>query len=170
MPFFNRRDQACPDFEVRLEDYLEALEASPDTRPDPVLAAHLSSCADCREAFDLARAAGPLVRESAVRVPESVAANPFFASRVGALIREHAARPVEFLPMLETASLQFLAAALALGIFLGALSASGIARTARPVVARARQSEFRALSPEMIPASANADAVVYAVLTSERGR
>ena len=170
IPFFKRRDQACPDFEARLEDYLEALDASPSAHPNPALAAHLSVCVACGEAFDLARAAGPLVREGAVPVPESMAANPLFAARVSARIREQAGRTGEFLPLLQTVSLRLMAAALTLALFLGALSASGLTRANRPAYAPFRPADIRAVSPEANPAPANPDAVVYAVLTSERGR
>jgi len=170
MPFSIRRDQACPSFEARLEDYLDALEAAPDARPDHALAAHLSACAACREAFDLACAAGPLVREGAIPVPESIAADPFFAARVNARIREHASRSGDFLRLLQAASLRFLAGAMTLGILLGALSASGITRVNRPAAARYHTADIRAVSPEGNPAPANPDAVVYALLSSERGR
>lgn len=170
MKFFNRRDQACPEFEAALEDHLESLEAAPGAPPDPALAAHLAACAACREAFDFAAAAGPLVRENAIAVPESVAANPFFARRVGALIRENAGRSAEFLPLLETLSLRLLAAALGFVLFLGALSASGFTRTNRPAVARFQPAGIRASSPEVNPAPVNPDAVVMSLLTTERER
>lgn len=170
MSLFNRRDRACPEFEARLEDYLEALEAAPSARPDPDLAAHLAACAPCREAFNLACGAGPLVRESALAVPESLAADPFFAARVGARIREQAGRAGEFLPLLETVSLRLMAAALSLALFLGVLSASGITRVRRQTVARSRAADFRVISSEVNPAPVNPDDVAIALLSSERGR
>ena len=170
MPLFTRRDYACPDYEARLEDFLEALEASPSAQPDPALAAHLSACAACRDAFELACAAGPLVREAAIPVADSLSGDPFFAGRVGARIRERVGRSSEFLPLLETASLRLMAAALTVALFLGALSASGVTRSIRPAPASFRTADLRAVSPEVNPAPANPDAVVYALLTSERGR
>jgi len=170
MPFFNRRDQACPEFEARLEDYLQALETSPSARPAPDLAAHLSACAACREAFDLACSAGPLVREGAIPVPESMAANPFFVSRVGALVREHSVRAGEFLPLLQTVSLRLMAAAATLALFLGALSAAGVTRSGQQAATRGRASDVRAISSESNPATVNPDEVVIALLSSERGR
>jgi len=170
MWFFHRRDQACPGFEARLEDYLEALEASPAARPGPAVAEHLSVCVACRQAFDLASAAGPLIREAAIRVPESIAANPFFAARVTARIREHAVPGGEFLPLLQTVSLRLIAAALGFALFLGALSASGVTRSNRPALARFQPAGIRAVSPEVNPAPVNPDAVVISLLTTERER
>jgi len=170
MWFLNRRTQACRPFEAPLEDYLEALEADPDAPPDPDLAAHLAACPTCRQALDLARDAGSLVREAALPVPESLAADPFFAARVSARIREQAGRSAEFLPQLESFSLRLLAYSMSFAVLLGALSVSGVTRTTRPPVARLRPADLRAVSPEANPAPVNPDAVVYAVLTSERGR
>lgn len=167
---FNRRDRACRSFEVRLEDYLESIDSAPAARPHPALAAHLAGCSACREAFDLACQAGPLVREGAVRVPESLSSDPFFALRVGARIREHVGRSAEFLPQLQSASLRLMAGALSLAVLLGALSAAGVTRTVRRPAASLQPAGLRALSPEVNLAPANPDDVVIALLTSERGR
>jgi len=169
MPFSIRRYEACPNFEARLEDYLEALEAAPDARPEPALAAHLSACAACREAFDLACAAGPLVREGAIPVPESIAVDPFFAARVGARIREHAGRAGEFLPLLQTASLRVMAAALTAALFLGAISATGVARVSPPSASRLRASDLRAISRDTNPAPVNPDEVIIALFSASGG-
>ncbi|HTQ85054.1 MAG TPA: hypothetical protein VMI93_02485 [Candidatus Solibacter sp.] len=170
MWLFTRSERACRAFEARLEDHLEALQADSSARPEPALAAHLSVCVACREDFDLARAAGPLVRESAIRVPESIAANPFFAARVGARIREHSVRSGEFLPLLEAVSLRLMAAALSVALFLGVLSASGLTRPNRPAAAGVHPAGIGAVSPEVNPAPANPDAVVIALLTTEHER
>ncbi len=170
MSLIHRRDQACPKFEARLEDYLEALEAQPSAKPDPSLASHLSACPDCREAFNLACAAGPLVREGALAVPDSLAADPFFASRVGARLRAQSGRSGEFLPLLQSVSLRFMAAALSVGLLLGALSASGYTRAARQAVGRIRGSDVLVISRNSNPAPVNPDDVVIALLSSERGR
>jgi hypothetical protein len=170
MWFLNRRTRACRAFEVPLEDYLEALEADAGARPDPALALHLAGCAACRRDLELAGHAGPLVREAAVPVPESLAADPYFAARVSARIREQAGRSGEFLPQLESVSLRLLAYAMSLVVLLGALSVSGVTRTSRPPVTRFGPADLHAISPEANPAPANPDAVVYAVLSSERGR
>jgi predicted anti-sigma-YlaC factor YlaD len=170
MWFFNRRNRACRAFEAHLEDYLEALEAGSASEPGPALAAHLAACAACREALDLAREAGPLIREAAVPLPESLAANPYFAARVSARIREHAGHSGEFLPQLESVSLRLLAYAMSLVVLLGALSVSGVTRSSQPPMARLRPADPRAVSPELNPAPANPDDVVIALLSSERGR
>ncbi len=170
MSLFHRRDQACPAYEARLEDYLETLEAEPSAKPDPSLAAHLSACPYCRDAFNLACAAGTLVREGAVAVPESLAADHFFAARVGARIRAQSARSGEFLPLLQSVSLRFMAAALSVGLLLGALSASGYTRAGRRAVGRLRGSDVLVISRNSNPAPVNPDDVVIALLSSERGR
>ena len=169
MSLFNRSDQACPQFEARLEEYLEALEAAPSARPAPDLAGHLAACAGCREAFDLACAAGPLVREAAIAVPDSLAADPFFAARVGARIREQAARAPEFLPMLQTISLRLMAAALTAALFLGAISASGVARVSPRSASRLRASDLRAISSNSNPTPVNPDEVIIALFSASGG-
>ena len=167
---FKRREDPCRAFEVRLEDYLESLDASPAARPDAGLAAHLDSCSACREALELARMAGPLVRERAVHVAEQLAADPYFASRVSARIREQLGRSGEFLPQLQSVSIRVMAYALSAAVLLGALSAAGVTRANRPAAAVLRPAGLRALSPEANPAPANPDDVVIALLTNERGR
>ena len=167
---FHRSDRACRQFEAALEDYLESLDSAPTAPPAPALAAHLGTCSACREAFDLALEAGPLLRESARPVPESLASDPYFAVRVGARIRRQAAHSGEFLPQLESASLRLMAAALSLALLLGALSAAGVTSTGRAPAARIRAAGVHAISPEVNPAPANPDDVVMALLSSERGR
>ena len=167
---FKRPERACRHFEARLEDYLESLDASPAAAPDSALAAHLASCSACRDALELARQAGPLVRMGASRVPESLAADPYFAVRVSARIREQAGRSAEFLPQLQSVSIRVMAYALSLAALLGALSAAGVTRSSRPTAAVPRPAGVRALSPEANPAPANPDDVVIALLTTERGR
>jgi predicted anti-sigma-YlaC factor YlaD len=167
---FHRSDRACRAFEARLEDYLESLGCAPAARPDPALAAHLAACSACREALDLASQAGPLLREGASPLPESLASDPYFAVRVTARIRERAARSGEFLPQLQTVSLRVMAYAMSLAVLLGALSAAGVTRAQRPTAAHLRPAGLRAVSPEVNPAPANPDDVVIALLTSERGR
>ncbi len=167
---FHRSDRACRAFEARLEDYLESLDSASAARPDPALAAHLAACSGCREAFDLASQAGPLLRQAGLSVPDSLASDPFFAVRVSARIREHAGRSGEFLPQLQTVSLRVMAYALSLAVLLGALSAAGVTRTSRTPAPRLRTAGLRAVSPEVNPAPANPDDVVIALLTSERGR
>jgi hypothetical protein len=169
MWFFSSRDRACRGFEAPLEDYLESLENRPGARPGAALAAHLAACPECLTALDEALAASVLVREAAIPVPASLAADPYFAKRVSARIREHAARPSEFWPQLETASIRLMAGALSLAILLGALSASGVTRTAQPTMARLRPADPRAISPEM-NAPVNPDDVVVALLSNEHGR
>ena len=166
----NKGEGACRAFEASLEEHLEALDAAPGARPAPALAAHLDGCAACREALDAAREAGALVREGAIRVPDSLANDPFFAVRVGARIRENMGRSGEFWPQLETVSLRFMGYALSLAVLLGALSASGVTRAGQPAAARFRPADPRAISPEANPAPVNPDEVVVALLSSERGR
>jgi predicted anti-sigma-YlaC factor YlaD len=173
MWFFSRNPGACRAFEASLEEHLEALDTAPGARPGPALAEHLGTCATCREALDAAREVGTLVREGAMRVPESLANDPFFAVRVGARIRENMGRSGEFWPQLETVSLRFMAYALSLAVLLGALSASGVTRTSPSRdfgTARLRPADPRAISPESNPAPVNPDEVVVALLSSERGR
>jgi len=174
MGFFSKSGAAtCPAFEARLEDYLDGLRPGAVAFPDPLLAAHLSTCARCREALDHALEASAMVREFAIRVPESVGDNPFFAARVSALIREHRAPVGEFWPQLESISMRIMAYALSLAILLGALSASGFARVGQSRsggTARFRRADPRLISPESNPAPVNPDDVVVALLSSERGR
>lgn len=170
MWFFNRSGGACPAFEARLEDYLEALDAGAPLRPDPDLAVHLADCARCRQALELASHAGALVREFAIPVPGSLAGDPFFAARVSARIRENAGRAGDFWPQLESVSIRMMAYAASLAILLGALSASGFARISQPVVASLRPADFRVMSPEANPAPVNPDDVAVALLSSESGR
>jgi predicted anti-sigma-YlaC factor YlaD len=167
---FDRTNSACRSFEASLEDHLQSLAADPAARPSPALAAHLAACAACREAFDLACQAGPLVREAVTPVPESLASDPYFAVRVAARIREHAANSSEFLPLLQTVSLRLMVGALSFAFFLGVLSAAGVTRTSHPPAMAFRSAGFRAVSPEVNPAPANPDDVVIALLSSERGR
>jgi len=169
MWLFTKTKGACRAFEAALEEHVEALDAAPGARPAPRLSAHLASCAACREALDFAREAGPLVRENAIRVPDSLANDPFFAARLGARIQESIGRSGEFLPQLQTVSLRVMAYALSLAVLLGALSASGVTRTA-PQSTRVRPADPRAISPESNPAPVNPDEVVVALLSSERGR
>jgi predicted anti-sigma-YlaC factor YlaD len=169
MWFFSRNKGACRAFEAPLEEYLEALDVVPGARPSADLAAHLAGCAVCREALDAAREAGALVREGAIPVPGSLAEDPYFAVRVGARIREHLGHSGEFWPQLESISLRMMAYALSLAVLLGALSASGVTRTA-PQSTRLRPADPRAISPESNPAPVNPDEVVVALLSSERGR
>ena len=170
LPEGRRPEDACRAFEVRLEDYLESLDAAPDARPDAALAAHLASCTSCRDALELARLAGPLVRQGARRVPESLAADPYFAVRVAARIREQSGPTGEFLPQLQAVSIRVLAYALSVAALLGALSAAGVTRSSRPAAAVLRPAGIRALSPETNPAPANPDDVVMALFSTERGR
>jgi predicted anti-sigma-YlaC factor YlaD len=164
MWFLSSRNSACRAFEAQLEDLLEAgLEARPGARPNAALAAHLSSCPACREAFDAARESSSFVRQYAIRVPDALAGDPFFATRVSARIRENARRAGDFWPQLETVSLRLMAYAMSLAILLGALTASGVTRTSQPPVART-------VSFESNPAPVNPDEVILAVLTSGQGR
>jgi len=167
MWFLSSKTGACSRFEASLADLLEA---GPGAKPDASLAAHLAVCVDCREAFDSAREAGALVRANAVRVPPSLADDPYFASRVAARIRENAGRSGEFWPTLETASLRMMAYALSLAILLGALSASGVTRGARPAVARVPAAGARTVSLEANPTPVNPDEVVVALLSGDQGR
>ena len=167
---FSKEDGgACSAFEARLEDHLEALDESPRARPDAALAAHLESCAPCRDALAYAREASVLVRDHAIAVPESLADDPFFANRVTARIRENAQHAGDFWPQLEKVSIRLVAYAMSLAILLGALTASGVTRTQQPTAARNRAG-VRTVSFDSNPAPVNPDDVVMAVLTTEQGR
>ena len=170
MWFFSSKNRACSVFEAPLDDFLEALETNTGARPPSALAAHLAACPACREALDAAQEAGALVREHAIRVPASLANDPFFATRVAARIRENARHASDFWPQLETVSLRLMAYALSLALLLGALSASGITRTTQQTAGRVPPAGPRATSLEANPTPVNPDEVVVALLSSEQGR
>jgi hypothetical protein len=152
--------------EAPLEDFLERSSADPSARPEPVLAAHLDSCAPCRLAFEEAMEAGALVRAAARPVPDSLAGDPYFAGRVTARLRRQLAKPVEFIPQLEAFSLRLMAAAITIAALLGALSVSGFPRSVRQASARLRPADLKTISPEVNPAPANPDEVVVALWSS----
>jgi len=96
---------SCEHYEARLEDAVGiAVERGEQIALGDDLAAHVSSCANCREALDAVTLSGSLLRSG---LEPTAAPGPFFAKRVMAVIRaeeEHLAaqgsifwRPVQHL-------------------------------------------------------------------------
>jgi len=162
--------RGCDGYEVPMENYLEALGQNEGARPEPELAAHLASCTECRATLEEMREVGALVRDTAVRVPESLWADPYFAVRAGARARESQRREGDFWPQLETFALRFMAAALSVAVMLGAMAAWGTQRSSARSFARLRPADMRALSPEVTPAPGNPDDVVVALWSSSAQR
>lgn len=157
--------QPCNGYEAPMEEYLEALAEDSSARPAAELGRHLAECAACRESLDEMQAVSAILRESAVRVPESLASDPYFAVRAGARARASVRRGAEFWPQLEAFSMRFMAAAISAALMLGAMAAWGSQRRVPQNMARLRPADYRFLSPETNPAPGSADEVVTALLT-----
>lgn len=160
----------CNGYEAPMEDYLEALERDAHARPEPALAAHLAACASCRAGLEEMREVSALVRDAAVRLPEALAADPYFAVRAAARARESVRRGGDFWPQLEAFALRFMAAALSVAIMLGAMAVWGTQRSSAQAIARLRPADMRVLSPEVNPAPRNPDDVVVALWSSSAQR
>ncbi len=91
------KQTACKQYEAEWEGYLDRAQAAPAEAD--VLAAHLESCAACRQAVENARLAGSLIRESLESTPEPSGA---FATRVMANIRAEEERRQQFWRPLES--------------------------------------------------------------------
>ena len=160
----------CEGYEAPMEDYLEALERDAGARPEAALAAHLAACKGCRAALEELREVSALVRESALRVPERLAADPYFAVRAAARARESLSRGADFWPQLEKFALRFMVAACSAALMLGAMAIWGTQRSSAQAFARLRPADTRVLSPEVNPAPGNPDEVVVALWSSSAQR
>ena len=92
----NDRQVACRRYEAEWEGYLDRSERAASTQADAALAAHLKSCAACRQKLKDAVLAGQLLRESLEPAAEPGGA---FAARVMALIREEGLRQQFWRPL-----------------------------------------------------------------------
>jgi hypothetical protein len=174
---------ACPQLEAQLEEYLERLQENRALGADPEITAHLAVCRGCRRAIEEAQGASRLLSAARAPAPESLIADPFFASRVMARIRGYAGAPLavaEFWPALETLALRLSAAALAVTVVLAGW-ASWQGRQARPAaqeIARARSTSAvemrtvsaRVLFPEMKRPPDNPGEAMMVLASTENGR
>lgn len=181
--FYRMRSRgACPQYEARLEEYVEKLRSSRPISADLELTAHIANCRGCRRAIDEAHAAAGLLARSCEPLPESLADDPFFAGRVAARIRAYDAARVtnsDFWPALETLSLRLSAVALIAALALAAwdswpgravpAAAPEIAR-ARATAGEARTVSARVLFPEMKRPPDNAGEAILILASTENGR
>jgi len=162
--------RTCDGYEAPMEDYLEALARDEAAQPAAALAQHLAGCAACRGALDDMREVSALVREAAVRLPASLAADPYFAVRAAARARESQRQSAEFWPQLESFAMRLMAGAITAALTLGAISIWGpqhIAAQGRP---RLRPADSVLLSPVTNPAPGSTDDAVVTLLTSSGQR
>jgi len=160
----------CQGYEALLEDYIEALAEDSSARPEPALADHLEACPACRQALEEVREVSALVRTAAVRVPESLASDPYFAVRAGARAAESLRRGADFWRLLEAFSLRFMAGAITAALMLGAMAIWGTQGSSAQTIKRLRPADSGLLSPEVSPAPRNADEVVVALWSSSAQR
>jgi hypothetical protein len=162
--------RACEGYEAPMEDYLEALERNDAAQPAPALAQHLAECAACRESLEDMREVTILVRGAAVRVPESLAADPYFAVRAAARARESLRQSADFWPQLESFAMRLMAGAITAALTLGAISVWGPQRIAAQGRQRLRPADSVFLSPVSNPAPGSTDDAVVTLLTSSGQR
>lgn len=184
--FYRMRSRgACPQYEARLEEYVERLRSNRTLGADLELTAHIAVCRGCRRAVDEAQQAGALMAKGCEALPESLRDDPFFAGRVAARIRAYDATRApgtEFWPALETLSLRLSAAALSVAVVLAGWAswqdrAGRAARVASPEAVRARSGAVevrpvsaRVLFPEMKRPPDNAGEAMLILASTENGR
>ncbi len=163
MRFARSRDLACESYEARLEDYLH----DPQGPGVSQLAAHLERCAACRDALEVARLAGPLLREGLEPAGDMSGA---LMTRVLANIRAEEqrlaardlSRPLEALA--TRLALTAAAALLVLGVFLYEYG------SAPWLGSRNTQTELSELAPEPAAQPADKDQVLLTLAENNHGR
>jgi anti-sigma factor RsiW len=161
--FLNRRHtRACRLYEARLEDYFEG-RLLPDRAIE--VEAHLSGCADCREALEMARAGTRLFAAGQLRAPEP---RPDFSQRVLAAIRGEEPQRLaggDFWRPLEMLAWRLsLVSMLLLAVLAGYLFSPQFLRRQQP--ARAQEIEMQDIFPESAPHPADRNEVLLTLAST----
>lgn len=155
---------ACSQYEVRLEDLLDAGE---EFAADAELSAHLEGCAGCREMLEAARLARGLLRDGLEPAPGPGGA---FITRVLAGIRAEENRRQQFWRPLEALASRLALTAAALLLVLSAyVWEYGPSSTRRQPVS-SNQSQVSDGFPEPASQPADKDEILLTLAESRRGR
>jgi predicted anti-sigma-YlaC factor YlaD len=165
-------DRGCRKYQGRMEECLGAAHLA---ESDPELAAHLTECSPCREAFAAAELSARLFSEGAM---PPVPSDEAFVTRVMATIRQHDAMdaaPAAVWRLLESFASRFALVAsialLALSVFLGEVSPAlrQTETVATGVIGTAISTEVTGDWPEPPAQPATQDEVLLSLVDADNG-